>query len=618
MDVELQLLYKNLLVHHLERQEIEYELQVRAVQFDKTDSRSALQRRLRDRLKEERDQAKVDCDILRCKRSVDEEIKIIDENLESIRNYLEGKVRFEGIRDSLKTRIVHYFTRARRVQEIADLDDDLTDLDKILNTTRDLMNNYFSPFSPMQTIREEIVQQITHTLSNLSVSSSNSKKRKEKPNSLSSSQHNSGESGENTHIDDQNRSSASKRRKLKSVRERNNNSRLPALGWYPYAFPPYSFGLTPQISGANDNVERVIRKISLESKKGPKPIPQLETSETATEEEADEPFPLDNRRFSNSHSDTRRRSQPRRRPVSEWNLKYDGKDNGQGLMRFIKEVEFYAKSEQISDRELFRSAIYLFRDQAKTWYMTAMENEDFTNWKELIKELKREFLRPDHDHFNETRAISRKQGPKERFIDYLAEMHKIFNALTKPISESKKYEIVYRNLRADYQGHAVASNIDNLADLKALGRKLDATYWYKYANNANENNPPRNRFQVNEVQSGSRSIRSPPEDRSKTYKSRNFYRSKVDRSDDDRTRNTRDTSSAQNETKNRDDNSKGVKIMLDEYTPPREGVCFNCRLKGHHESECERPKHKFCHKCGFHNVETNHCPWCAKNAQGTA
>lgn len=174
MDLELQLQYKNLLVHHLERSEIEYELQVRAVQWETTESRSAIQRRLRDRLKMEREQNLNEIEISRLEKTVDEEIKTIDANLNKIRNYLERKEHFEGIRESLKTRLVHYFARARRIQEIAENDDDLVDLDKIVSAIRGLINTYFSPFSPCQTVRDEMLQQITDTISNLNVEHSSS------------------------------------------------------------------------------------------------------------------------------------------------------------------------------------------------------------------------------------------------------------------------------------------------------------------------------------------------------------------------------------------------------------------------------------------------------------
>ena len=47
----------------------------------------------------------------------------------------------------------------------------------------------------------------------------------------------------------------------------------------------------------------------------------------------------------------------KRVPVSEWRLKYEGKDGGRRLAEFLKKVKIRCKAEQVSNRELLRSAI---------------------------------------------------------------------------------------------------------------------------------------------------------------------------------------------------------------------------------------------------------------------
>ncbi|XP_062533714.1 uncharacterized protein LOC134202723 [Armigeres subalbatus] len=83
----------------------------------------------------------------------------------------------------------------------------------------------------------------------------------------------------------------------------------------------------------------------------------------------------------------------RRIPVSEWKLKYDGKDQGRRLAEFLKEVKMRCKSEDISEKELFRGAIHLFSGRAKDWFMEGFENRDFRNWSGLKKELKQVTLK---------------------------------------------------------------------------------------------------------------------------------------------------------------------------------------------------------------------------------
>ncbi|XP_062705794.1 uncharacterized protein LOC134287619 [Aedes albopictus] len=631
MDLELELHYKRLMVHHLEKHEIEHELAIRAVQFDPAETRSAIQRRLRDRLKEEKELDTLDLDFSRCNITIDNEIKIIDSNVEQIKAYLENEKRFEGLRDSLKSRLVHYFARVRRAQEHAETDEDLNDFDKLLSAIRGLINTHFSIFSPIQSVREDMLQEIVRSVSNLKLGaipktnqpkqgaerSHRNSKRKEKDNtSAGTSDGNEEELGAVGPV------TSANRRVLKSF-EQSSKPNLGALAaLYPFGFPPYPMGWPqPDASTDANQSETVLRKFSLRKKSKSNPVQQVQTSESVTDSESTNSSASSDRPVVKAQRTRRRRDYHKSRPISEWNIKYDGRDNGQNLMKFIKEIEFYAKSENVSRRELFRSAIYFFKDQAKSWFMSGVENEDFGDWDELITELKREFLSPDHDHVNEIKAISRKQGPKERFSDYLSELQKIFNSLTKPISEGKKFEIVMRNLRSDYKGHAVASNINNLADLKRFGRQLDATYWYKYAPNAQDQPASRVKAQANEITREPRNkIQPPPEEPKRTYKSKSFYRSQKEHSEEEQPVNkpSRDTpklTKQGNQQVRKSEESRAPPPWIDSYIPPVEGTCFNCRRRGHSHTECKAPRYKFCLRCGLHQVETKNCPFCAKNYQ---
>ncbi|XP_058468111.1 uncharacterized protein LOC131440655 [Malaya genurostris] len=169
MDVEFDMQYKNLLVHHLDKGEIEYELAIRGIEFQELETRAALSRRLREQLKTERVQGNADIDFNRLEIDTNTEILEIDAKVKEIKDFLAKKKSYEGTKESLKTRLVHYFARTKRISEIAEDDDDLSDVDAICSCIRGIYNQNFSLFS--QSGQQEIIHQINQTLSNLAIKS---------------------------------------------------------------------------------------------------------------------------------------------------------------------------------------------------------------------------------------------------------------------------------------------------------------------------------------------------------------------------------------------------------------------------------------------------------------
>lgn len=347
------------MVHHLERAEIEHELTVRAVQFDHTDTQSALRRRLRDRLREEKDKNVKDIDFARCDKTADEEIKTIDENLKDIRDILENKKKFEGIRDTLKSRLIHYFVRCVRAQDFAEEDDDLEDLDKLKSSIRELLNTYFSPFSPNPAIQAQMIAQIASSLSNLNVQPDPPEAPESDTDLYSQLEERRDSNREQPDPKTKNQKSAEKGRKLKSV----VSDMTP---YYPYAMNNYGmplcWGCQRGISRAKSREREINRVPGITNRVTRCNEPRNESSASASERSSS-PSPT---RYKSKSSNSRKQINRKCKPVSEWNLRYDGKDQGQGLMKFIREVEFIAKSEQMSNKDLFRSAIHLFGGVAKT------------------------------------------------------------------------------------------------------------------------------------------------------------------------------------------------------------------------------------------------------------
>ncbi|XP_055551429.1 uncharacterized protein LOC129733877 [Wyeomyia smithii] len=636
MDVEFDMQYKSLLVHHLNRDELEYELIVRGIDFTDNEARTVISRRLRNRIKADREKNTSNFDFGRLGTSVDEEIKVIDGKVKEIKELLTKRGSVEVTRESLKTRLVHCFARVIRASEEAEEEEDLVDLDSLQAEIRSTYNVHFSLLSTLG--QADLARQISQSMSNLAI---DSRVEQDKQPSNSSSQED---------INDFRTPGRHLKRSLKSIEMNTEKPNLPNY-WYPFPMPynayPWPFepsqmqkwaaqkilnfssadNVSKQTVPVRNPVEKVGRNPAKIDKHSCLPKKSYNQTRDMSEEsgESESGWSSDQSHWKprkKKHNHFYRRESPirfkrgKRRPVSEWKLKYDGSDNGQSLMKFLKEVEFYARSENTSDRELFRSAIHLFSGSAKSWFMAGFENDDFGSWNELKEELKREFLSPDHDQSSESRAVARKQGPREKFQDFFMDIQKYFNSLTKPMTERKKFDIVFRNMRADYKGYAVSTNIDNLVDLKHLGRRLDATYWFKYQTPASEGQPRVKPAQVNEVYTGTKHKNALPNG-NEQFKTRNFYNSHGRGGTDQGNKRARETQQ-ENFKEREPDSQRGLDAILERYQVPRDGVCFNCRLPGHHARECNKPRHKYCQACGFHDVDSECCPYCEKNAHKTA
>lgn len=312
----------------------------------------------------------------------------------------------------------------------------------------------------------------------------------------------------------------------------------------------------------------------------------------------------------------------KRIPVAEWKIRYDGKDDGRKIAEFLKEVKMRCRSEDISDRELFRSAIHLFSSRAKDWYIDGVENGDFRNWSELKKELKREFLPPDIDFQLEVQATNRRQLRGEKFSDFFHEIQKIFHSMTKQLSEKRKFKIIWRNMRHDYKNALTGAGIKSLSKLRRYGRKVDENF--SFLQKQPEAMNRQRSSQVSEITSNpTKSKTGSSGNNTRVFtnsrnqpKQKDSGEGKRDQKEIDRKeqgmREERSTPSVEKPTTDK------TLAVPTRYQRPPIGTCYNCRNHGHHYSECSEKRGMFCRVCGFPDVFTSACPACPKNPEGSA
>lgn len=330
-----------------------------------------------------------------------------------------------------------------------------------------------------------------------------------------------------------------------------------------------------------------------------------------------------NRRSSKSSknkSETKR--QLKRIPVADWKLKYDGKDGGRKLAEFLKEVKLRCRSEDFTEKELFRSAIHLFAGRAKDWYMEGVENCDFKSWAQLKKELKREFRPHDLDFQLEIQATHRKQARGEKFSDYFYEMQKIFQNMSKQISDNRKFELIWRNMRHDYKNSLTGAGIKSLSKLRKFGRIIDENNWNLYQK-PSENIIRSRPNQVSEIveteQGNTKSKTNVSGNKTKVFTNTKLNKAKFADQGKSNVKDKTATKTSEGKSDPMEGTSKStMAVLVDQYKRPPIGTCYNCKESGHHYGECPSTKRKFCRLCGFSDVYTSTCPYCQKNVESSA
>ena len=158
--IQLSLQYHAMNPSHLMVDELEHELRIRGLSA--VASRSQLERSLRNRLKEEKDQ--INGPFEWTHEPVENELKVRDEIVAEIRTELEGRRGRKAPDRKDKTRLLHVFFRMERLRKSATEEADLNSLGMIAGDCVKLLNVYYSVTSHLKEVREEELLAINESL----------------------------------------------------------------------------------------------------------------------------------------------------------------------------------------------------------------------------------------------------------------------------------------------------------------------------------------------------------------------------------------------------------------------------------------------------------------------
>lgn len=604
MNSELLLQYRSMNVDHLLDDELEHELVIRKVDYSSGESRATKNRKLRRKLKDQREMGDFTVSLLDSEEECRREFGQVDEKLAKIRYRLEsGKSKKTNMLE-VKTRLIHLYFRLIRLKENFNTDG----IEEVVVT---LLKTYFSFLSEDPEDAKNAEERMRESLLNFE-----SYEDTEDSEWQEDSQSEPRQSPKKQTKKMKKKLKSPKKKRKSTKKEENSEKMFKKLIDHVDKYVEKKLSLMERkslLASENEKKsrkEKVEKKIGKQESKGKREIGRLSKLEKQGRQVSSESESSDS---DSSGSDRESFQGLKRRPrsVSEWRMRYDGRDDGKKLNKFVEEVEFMAEAEGLSRRMLFDEAIHLFAGNARTWYMEGKKNGDFRNWGELVAELKLEFQPPDMDFHYEQQAAQRRQRRSEKFQDFYNAVSEIFHFMSVPPSEERKFDIIFRNLRSDYKNVLVVKGVRSLKALRQWGRKLDSANMWMYRNK--DHDTVSKSAQVNEVrtkpfqgsnQSGGRNW--PPADRPNWKphedKQRPFIQKKPNASKDEVTA----------------ESSKGsLDRRIASYKVPEKMICFNCRGKFHHHETCLAQKSVFCTVCGFYDYTKERCPYCAKNGRGS-
>ncbi|XP_055616990.1 uncharacterized protein LOC129762589 [Toxorhynchites rutilus septentrionalis] len=475
MNSEYVLQYRSMNVDHLLVDEIEYELEVRQVPFTESESRDVKKRKLRTILKEQRESNNFELTSCESQEECEKENQLLIEKIAKIQHQLESSKTKRVDLPPIKTRLIHLYFRVNRLKKNFDTEG----LEAI---ALKLLNDYFSLLSADVEARKRTEETILDQMNNLSVreqlleqgndteeQENSGGSEEDEPDPSVSSQKNKRRSALQKKTDHDFIESQEIFKKLVKHIDRYIESKLVQED------PLKVSGLSPRRPKKTNGKIKKEEKCYCSKKGKPGKISKKKIHGSDGESSDDR---------SNSEDDSDISEAPKRRPrsVADWKMKYDGKDEGKKLNKFIVEVEFMADAENMSKKALFKEAIHLFSGDARTWYIEGKTNRNFRSWNELVIDLKQEFQPPDMDFHYEQQAAQRRQRRSETFIDYYHAVMEIFDYMAIPPTEQRKFDIIFRNLRSDYKNALVIKGIRTLHSLKQWGKKLDSANMWMYRN----------------------------------------------------------------------------------------------------------------------------------------
>lgn len=277
--------------------------------------------------------------------------------------------------------------------------------------------------------------------------------------------------------------------------------------------------------------------------------------------------------------------------VEKWKLRFSGDPRGISVENFLYKATKLAEREGVSKQALLRDIHMLLEGAASDWFFTYVDG--LVTWEDFQNGITYRFGNPNKDQGIRSKIQERKQQRGESFIAFVSEIEKLNRMLSQPLSERRKFEVIWDNMRQHYRSKISIVKIRDLNHLIDLNYRIDAADHHLQQ----QTNETPFRRPVNQIEA---------ED---------------DSSYDEEERAT-DVNMIRRETRNRplpnrSSNEVGQQTTSSRQREDSEGVnarwaCWNCQEVGHGWRQCTKSRNVFCYGCGFLGRTIRSCERCSR------
>lgn len=257
--------------------------------------------------------------------------------------------------------------------------------------------------------------------------------------------------------------------------------------------------------------------------------------------------------------------------VQNWNLKFDGSQNGLDVDEFLYRVRSLTFENFNGDFTLIcKNLQMLLSGNAKRWFWRYHKQVQLIEWDDFCEAIRSQYqnCKTAFDLREEIR--NRRQKPGETFEAFIDAVSTIIDKLPSPMSETELIEVLTRNLRPEIRQDLLYVSVHSISHLRKLVQKREHFLSDEHVRRnltVRGGNVPGPRRLVAEID-------------------------------------------GKEEMTNESQNEKTDLSVNALVQPPRKPKCWNCDDSGHNWEDCLQERRVFCYGCGAIGVYKPNCDKC--------